>query len=535
MNPHDASREMVLAIKSVFERNRSRVFIVDTLGRREFTYGELEDLSLRAAGMLRELGLRKGDRISIIMPNCIEYIVIYFACMHTGVIPVPVNQRLHTDEMKYIISNAEAKCLFISSRFEEAARQLRSLGLGIVTIIPGSEAESPKAGDWLRAVSAHAPLPDGPLGIVEDGDTIIIVFTSGTTNRPKGVQIRYKEIIGNGKMFAGLLQLESRHRFFAYLDLAYLGGFYNLMLIPFIAEGSIVLQETFSPRVAISFWDMAIKHGINAIWLVPSIASILLSIDRSKVGSEYSREHVEKVLIGTAPLPEQLKKSFEERYHVELYENYGLSETFFISTNHPGIGEPRGVGKVVPGCSVRILDDAGHERGACETGEIVVRSSYLMKGYYKMDEKGAFTRDGWFRTGDMGYLDRDGYLFVTDRKKDLIIRGGINISPKEIEDVIARHPGISAVAVVGMPDRHAGEQVVAVVNGGAGLDKEELLKHCKSHLAPFKIPESIFSSDELPRSVTGKINKKELRRLLLEGALPELPARSKEDETEHES
>jgi long-chain acyl-CoA synthetase len=495
-------------LKEIFARNSKNVFVIDAMTEKKYTYGDIEKLSLKLATILGKQGIKKSDKIAVISFNCVEFIIIYFACMQIGAVPIPINQKLHPKEIRYIISNSDAKLLFISSSMKKAVGNVSDLIQKTIVFTPNYETGHKKCGDLLKMIENQKTYERDSFRAINDDDTIIIIYTSGTTKKPRGVVISYESIISNGSVFGDMLRLKPGLRFYAILDLAYLGGFYNLMLIPFIHGGSIVLEKTFGPRTVIEFWDRIIKFKVDSLWLVPSILSILLSIDRSDKGAEYCKKYIKVALVGTAPLPKKLKEEFENKYSVALYENYGMSETFFISTNSPRLPHNRGVGKIMPGCDVAIVDKDGNKCDMNERGEIAVKTRYVMKRYYKnpVETESMFMK-GRFYTGDIGYTDGDGYLFITDRKKDIIIRGGINISPREIEEVIMEHPRVNEAIVTGVPDKYSGERIVAVVDQKTGLSEKEIKEHCQHHLAPFKIPEDIYFTKKFPRGVSGKIQK----------------------------
>ena len=503
--------------KDILTRNRGNVFVVDPHTGEEFTYGDIERFSLQLAGMLSRSGIKKSYKVAIFLPNCVEFIIIYFACMHLGAIAVPVNHKLHPKEAEYMLSNTGAEFLFTSSSLAEA---MNGAGISVkhmFSFTPCNEKGGKSREDtdgffsWIRQQEAYV---NGVFSGIEDTDTFVIVHTSGTTRRPKGVMISYGNIIRHSFTFSKTLAFRRGSRFYTILDLAYLGGFHNLMLIPFACQGSIVLDKTFSPRMAVVFWPNVAKYKIDTLWLVPSFLSLLLSLDRSDMKVKHS---VEKALVGTAPLALSLKERFEKKYSVTLYENYGLSETFFLSTNAPAFPFNKGVGKPIEGCSVAIVNEEGRMCGAGERGEIAVKTDYIMKGYYEDPEETKMRfKDGMFYTGDIGHLDEEGHLFVSDRKKDMIIKGGINISPKEVEEAVMMHPEVSEAVVVGFPNEYSGEEIVAVVNvnRGSSLKENDIKLHLRGHLASFKIPERIYLNMEVPRSVTGKVQKNKLKDIL---------------------
>jgi acyl-CoA synthetase (AMP-forming)/AMP-acid ligase II len=277
----------------------------------------------------------------------------------------------------------------------------------------------------------------------------------------------------------------------------------------------VALDAGFTADTALRFWDTVEKYNVTALWPVPSMLSIILAVDRGTAGERYAREHIKYVLTGTAPLTAALKSAFEKRYGVVLYEDYALSETFFITANAPPLPYNKGSGRVIPGVSIAIVDDDERPCPPGTPGEIVVRSGYMTSGYFNNPEETAHAfRGGAFYSGDVGYIDADQYLFVTGRKKDIIIRGGINISPQEIEEVIAAVDGVREVAVVGVPHALTGEEIVAVV-AGEHIDSRGIRETCARHLAPFKVPERVLSVPELPKTATGKIQKNKIRALVM--------------------
>lgn len=514
-------------LTAIFERNKNRVFVIDSINGKEMTYGELEEYSLKLASVLDEYGVKKSDKIAIILPNCLEFVIIYFACMQVGGVAVPINPLLHPQEVEYILSHSDAKILFISSsnrmHFKSAIEKVPNMN--ILSFLPSNENVDEIATKnvnfrFFEKVERQALYQDVSFRNNLDEDTIVIIYTSGTTKRPKGVVISYKNVINNGFAFIDMMGLSSDLRFFSVLSMAYLGGLYNLMLIPFLCEGSIVFDRTFGPECAIHFWDRVIKYNVNALWMVPTIMFILLSLDRGDIGANYCKKNIKICIVGTAPLPLALKTRFEKKYSVVLYENYGLSETLFISTNAPDIPyKERSVGRLLNGCEAFIVDERGNLCGPNQKGEIVVKTPYLMKSYYRKDEETKQSiKNGRFSTGDVGYIDKDGYLFITDRKKDIIIRGGINISPREIEEVLHEYSGVGEVAVIGIPHEAYGEEIAAAIKLKADyrlkISEKDIRFYCKKHLASFKIPRYIFFLEEFPRSVTGKIQKNKLRLML---------------------
>lgn len=507
-------------LRQIVENNKDKVFLIDSIKGNEYTYGDIEDLASRLALIFKEEGLEKGDKVAIILPNCIEFIIIYFACMQLGAVPVPINIKSTPREIAFLLDHSEARMLFVSSLkrqdMVEKIHLLQNEKKLLKTVFLGEV-------DLLGEIKRRKRLSDTPFGNIHDDDTFLMMYTSGTTKQPKGVMISYGALIGNGLAFIRFQNLERGLRFYGILSLSYTAGFYNLIMVPFLLEGSVVIDEEFGPMSLLTFWKKISKHEVSGLWLVPSILSIMLALDKSELGKKYCNERNIKVaFVGTAPLHESLRKNFEERYSLSLYQSYGLSELLFVSTNSPSFPCNRGVGRILPGINVNIIREEAGAAQPCSSdtfdrsGELLITTEYLMQGYYKnAEEEKKLMVGGSFFTGDVGFIDEEGYLFITDRKKDLIIKGGINISPKEIEDAVMKLDKVEEVAVIGIPDEKSGEEVVLLVRAAEGLSGEEIRNYCKENIAPFKAPKYIHFVDKFPKSVTGKIQKNKLRELVI--------------------
>jgi len=352
-------------------------------------------------------------------------------------------------------------------------------------------------------------------------DTIAIVFTSGTTGRPTGVVHRIADLVNNSRLFNHRLGIGPDNRFYNVLAMAYLGGYYNLLLLPYVAGSSVVLAHAFDARAALRFWKAAEENGVNTLWLVPTIMAILMEMDRGHKGEEFCRENIRLCLAGTAPLPVKLRKNFEERYGLSVYENYGLCETLFISTNSPDLLVTDGcVGRVLRGVEVAVKDTDGKPVAYGKEGEIYVSTPYLMEGRYDLEtqQTSPADTDGFFPSGDIGVLTGAGDVFITGRKKDLIIRGGINISPAQIENVLYRHKAVLECATVGVFHEIYGEDIAVAVclrKKHKLVDvRDELSSLLKAELGTIKQPAHIIEIDELPKSSTGKIQRNKVRTML---------------------
>jgi long-chain acyl-CoA synthetase len=332
-----------------------------------------------------------------------------------------------------------------------------------------------------------------------DNPIFQVTFSSGSTGLPKGIPIKFSKLYSNGMLFSRFHEINQSIKMLNILPLAYLGGWYNMFLIPFINEGQIFLDKPFGSTNLYSFWETVIDKEINCLWLNPMIMSML-----SRVGLD-EEVNPEKInikwgFVGMAPLNQAVQEKFSSLFPVELKENYGLSETFFIASDKAGENLPKGaIGKVLDGVDVQIVED-----------EIVVKSPYMFEGYFESNQKPI--KDGFFPTGDLGKVE-DGYLFITGRKKDIVIRGGINISPKEIEEVLLEHVEIDEAAVIGIEHEFYGEALGAIIRSDS-LTVKDIKKFLKPKLSKIKIPDLIQVVDEIPRNKSEKYDLVKIKEML---------------------
>jgi long-chain acyl-CoA synthetase len=506
-------------------RNADRQFLIDVFSGEVLTFGALHQAGMTVATYLKHRGLKRGDRIAILLNNSADFVKLYFGCLYAGIVTVPINPVLAHKEIEFILQHSGARLLVVSP--ETIART-------------GQGSKGPDSMETLvlSAGTKEQDVPDGfqimdlaaldyaercqPLENVSPDDTMTIVYTSGTTASPKGVAHRIADLVENARLFCRTVGIGPQNRFYGILAMTYLGGYYNLLILPYVAESSVVLTKTFGADSAFNFWQPAIEHDVNTLWLVPSIMSILMSVDREDAGERFCREKVKCALVGTAPLTVGLRRDFEARYGVRLNENYGLSETLFIATESRFCPRRPGcVGRILPGVQATVLNDQGQAVPYNEEGEIYVASPFLMEGYVNPEtgQPERIHQTDYFPTGDLGVLTPTGDLFITGRKKDLIIRGGINVSPAAIENVICEHPAVVDCAVIGIPHSISGEEIAAVVQLKSTFDFEsiqpDLTELSKRHLGEIQRPTRFLEIEEFPRSSTGKIRKSKLRELLI--------------------
>lgn len=516
-------------IEDIFIENRDRLFIIDSLSQETFTYGEFRDIVLALCRQLSSRGVEKNMRIAVCLPNCVEFTTVYFSALYSGFTVIPLNTNFNLRELGFILRNCKAEAIIYSKttgpHLDGALSGFNDIKK--ICLLTGCEKKKGiTAEDCLdmgRFYKCAGPHLNIPAIERKPEDIFAVMYTSGTTQLPKGVAHSVESMIRNALVFIKESGISAESRFYNVLSMAYMAGFYNLTLLPFLANASVVIGDVFNPQQALNFWHTPIKYKVNTLWLVPTILSILLKLDRGQEGADYCRQFIQQVFVGTAPLPLKLREEFEERYCIRLLENYGLSETLFISAVTPRTSQTRGdVGKILPACSVSIIDPGGNESAFNTEGEIAVTTPSLMLGYLD-EETGELKnadRKKRFYTGDVGYLNSAGLLFISGRKKDLIIKGGINISPQAIENVLMNHEAVEKAVIVGVPHIIYGEDVSAVVKLKEGRDfakiKPLLVEHCRNSLSPVQQPSMFFEIEEFPLSATGKIDKKKIKNMLSE-------------------
>ncbi|MET8426722.1 AMP-binding protein [Nocardia sp. NPDC004860] len=434
-----------------------------------------------AASALHRAGVRGGDVVAVVLPNRVELVVALFAAWRLGAAVTPVNPGLAGDEIRYQIEDSGATVVVGESG-----------GVGVTLDV---------------ARLAH---PAGPVAAAPGDGPALIIYTSGTTGRPKGVVLDHANLAAMCTMIIEALGLDETDHSLLVLPLFHVNGIVVSVLSPLLAGGRTTLAGKFS---ATRFLGTVERVRPTYFSAVPAIYAMLVAQPETHRPDLSS---LRRAICGAAPMPAELIARFEERFGVPIVEGYGLSEGTCASTLNPVAGprKPGTVGLPLPGQTVAIMDPEGNLLGAGESGEVVVRGPNVMRGYLGNPEATAQTVvNGWLHTGDVGRFDEDGYLILVDRIKDMIIRGGENLYPKEIENALYRHPAVHEAAVVGVPDPVLGEVPVAhvVAVPEAVVSAEELTEHCRGVLAPFKVPAAIVLTAELPRNPVGKIDKKQLR------------------------
>ncbi|MDG4824834.1 long-chain fatty acid--CoA ligase [Asanoa sp. WMMD1127] len=464
-------------------------------GDRKVSYAELDAAADRAAaGLLRYA--RRGDRVALMLPNRVEFLECYFGILKAGLVAVPMNPLLKAAEVDHILTDSGARVL-IAGDVSRAA--VAHAGVPVL---------NPDESDFL---AADAPLPWA--ASTDSDDTAVIIYTSGTTGRPKGAELTHFQLYLNCSLAGERFDTRPDDVSLAVLPFFHVYGLSSVVNVVIRKGGTIVAVPKFDVDLVL---DALHDHRVSVLAGVPTMYHALLHADLG--GRDLSALRIGSC--GGASMPEAVLKGVEQRFGITVLEGYGLSETGSTATMNHSVDDRRirSIGKPIWGVDVRVAGPDGAEQPVGEVGELLVRGHVVMKGYHgDPAATAAAIQDGWLHTGDLGYRDADGFLYVVDRMKDLIIRGGFNVYPREVEEVLYTHPAVAEAAVVGRPDERVGEEIVAVVTvrPGADLDPAEVIAFCRERLADYKSPREVRVRDSLPKSATGKLLKRELRGLVL--------------------
>ena len=470
--------------------------------------GTIFERSRRLAGGFVELGLQPADRVVVMMPNAPEVTIVYHALWRAGAAITPAIFLLPPDELRHVIADSEAKAVVTSPEF-------------LPTVVSACEGVDTvkwiiNVGDDTDGAIALASLEDAAeIGIVDRSDDQLaaLMYTGGTTGRAKGVMLSHENLYFAGKSAQEASNAPGLIRTIVPLPLAHSFGLIVTVVGLHHPEAHVsILQRWFD---AADWMKLVEEHRVQQSTVVPTMLQILLGMPLE----DHDLSSLEDIVSGASPLPLEVAEEFERRVpSVQIREGYGLSETSASCCVTPLGGRRTGsVGKAISGFDVRIVDEEGNDLPAGEIGEILIRSKGVMLGYWHSPEATEDAiRDGWFYTGDLGKVDEDGYVYIVDRKKDLIIRGGFNVYPRDIEDALTEHPAVSVAGVVGKPDPVKGEEVVAFVqlSPGAEVSPDELIAFSKTKLGAYKYPRDVRIVDQVPLTSVLKIDRKKLRTLI---------------------
>ncbi|KZM27987.1 hypothetical protein ST47_g863 [Ascochyta rabiei] len=467
----------------------------------EITYAQLADAAARTAGRLQDMGVQPGARVVVSLPNIPQMLVVYYGILHAGAVVVPTNPLYKSREFAHVLRDSDASAFLAwNGVTEEAGKGAAEAGVQFVEVDPQT---------FTADLARHAPVKQNP----RDGDdTAVILYTSGTTGAPKGAELTHANMHGNAAVCAAdrVVGIEAGDVVFGGLPLFHVFGQTCMMNASVLAGGTLTLLPRFDPSKALAIIER------DKVTVMGGVPTMYVALTQHPDPTEYDTSTLRRCVSGGAALPVEVLRGFEEIYHAPILEGYGLSETSpVVSFNQADRERKAGsIGQPVEGVEMKLIDSEWNETADGEIGEIAVSGPNVMRGYFGNTEATeAVLRDGWFRTGDLARRDDDGYYFIVDRAKDMIIRGGYNVYPREIEEILYEHPAVASAAVVGVPHETHGEEIAAVITLKLGTEatEDEIRDFCKVRVAAYKYPRIVRFADALPLGPTGKILKREIK------------------------
>ena len=467
----------------------------------QLRYGELEEGCARTGAWLARQGAASGDTVSLVMPNGLMTLRLLLGAMASGRCVNPVNLLSQPEVMRYVFEHSDCKLVLVAPEWAERVRALATgLPCRVVVVDPDALALPGEADGSAQTAPPPPPRPD---------DLALLMYTSGTTGRPKGVMLTHANLVANANAIAIEHALTPADRVLGVLPLYHINAFAVTMLAPLASGGSVAMAPKFS---AARFWEQAVGNDCTWINVVPTIVSYLLEGEKS--AADFSR--LRFCRSASAALPPEHLRGFERKFGLGVIETMGLTETVAPSFSNPLNPALRKLGAVgrASGCEAQIIDSELRALPDGCTGELAIRGPNVMRGYLKDAQATAacFTPDGWLRTGDLGHRDSDGFFFVTGRIKELIIKGGENIAPREIDEALLKHPAVLDAAAVGIPDTHYGQEILAcvVLRAGMAATEDELRDFCIATLGRYKTPRRFRFMADLPRGPSGKVQRLKL-------------------------
>jgi long-chain acyl-CoA synthetase len=455
-------------------------------GDRRITYRELERAACALANHLRSEGLGKGDKVALMLPNCPEFIISYFGIQKMGGVAVTLNVQSTSYELRHLLGNSDSKCLItqgaLVKRFEEIREELPLCSRLIIT-------NGPDEDSLFSQIVAKGPFTTEIPGI-EDGDPAVMIYTAGLTGRPLGAVLTHRNLLTQSLLLRTICQRDTGDIGLAVIPFFHSFGAVANMLAPLRIGAGVVLMERFTLD---GIFGAIEKEGVTYIAAVPRL---FLGMFFHEGANQYRIDSLKVCVTGGAAMPADFIPAFEQKFNVKIMEGYGLTEASPVSSfsrlDMPQ--KPGSIGIPIPGVAAKIVDEEGRELPRGSVGELVLQGENIMKGYYKDEEATAqVIREGWLYTSDLGRMDGDGYIFLTGRKKRMIITSGFNVYPREIEIVLGLHPAVQAARIVGKEDLLRGEIVKALVvkKNGTDIEERELLKHCRTYLSSYKVPREL--------------------------------------------
>jgi long-chain acyl-CoA synthetase len=492
------SRNLASFLTETAEREPERLAI--KLDDFELNYQLLNEASARVAGLLKSKGVEPGDRVGIMLPNVPHFPVVFYGALRAGAVVVPMNVLLKPREVGFYLKDPEAKLVFAWHDFAEAAEQGASDA--------GAEAILVKPGEFEQMLFEQEA--DHGVADRSGDDTAVILYTSGTTGTPKGAELTHDNLMGNvDTILSSLIEMQPDDVVLGALPFFHVFGLTCGLNSTVKAGGTLTLIPRFDPDHALEIIER------DRVTIFEGVPTMYVAMLHSEKADSADVSTLRLCVSGGSAMPGEVLRAFEEKFGCKILEGYGLSETSPVASfNHPDRERKVGsIGTPVKGVEMKVVDEDDNEVARGEVGEIVIKGPNVMKGYWrKPEETEAAIKDGWFHTGDMAKVDEDGYFFIVDRKKEMILRGGYNVYPREVEEVLYEHPCVAEAAVVGVPDDKMGEEVGAavVLKKDADVSADDLRAFVKEQVANYKYPRKIWFVDELPKGPTGKILKREV-------------------------
>jgi len=489
---------------------------------KRYTYKQLNERINRFANFLIKAGCKKGDGLAVMADNCSKYLEVYFAAAKVGIRVTPINVRLGDDEIAYIIKDSDAACLVVGDGYEEKIKRMKDSFNNIKTWVAF---DNPVGGfhDYDQVLEmSPASEPDLDLYDIQEDDLAILMYTGGTTGLPKGVMLSHRSALSAGIIAAIANGFTEEDSTCFVLPIFHVSWWPILAIL--IVGGKVCINR--KPNLDTIF-KLIEDEKCTHMNLVPTIYGWM--VDWPSV-ENYDLSSLRILTYAGSPFPTEILKKCIRKFGNKFAQGYGATETagapisgLAIKDHH--LDGPKqqylvSAGKPTPNSRVKIVDENDKALGAGEYGEICVKGKHIMMGYWKNPKLTEIVlKGGWYHTGDMGYMDQDGYIFLTDRKADMIISGGENVYPKEVEDVIYQHPAVKECAVVSAPDAKWGEvvQAVVVLRPDKQATAEEIIEHCKKHLAGYKCPKKVAFWHDIPKTIVGKMNKKDIKKIFWEG------------------
>jgi amino acid adenylation domain-containing protein len=491
-------------VDQMAERQADKTFLLSPDTKHELTFKEFRQRVTTLSHRLLGLGLAKGDKVAFLLDNGLFSVELLFGAMYGGFVPVPVNVIAGASQVAYVLHHSDARVVFVSDEYQPLLSSIVEQGERPLQIIPAHPDFGP---DWYQpdTIATTPPLVDGE-------DDALLVYTSGSTGLSKGVFFSHRGILLNGLNTGSVYHLSPQDRSLCVLPLYHMNAIVTTLYSTLLSGGSVVIPHQFSVAY---FWEWVADYRCTWFALVPTILSHLVNwTDPYSEGKAERLCQIRFVRSSSAPLAPTLHRAFEEKFPLLLVEGMGMTEASVVFMNPPSFTQRRIGSPGLPCHETKIVDAHGRTLSPGQTGEILLRGPGLMKGYYKNPEAMAEVRspDGWLRTGDLGYQDKDGYFFIVGRAKEIVIKGGENIAPREIDETLLRHAAVLEAAAVGVPDSYLGEDIVAyvVLKPGSQCAEQELLNHCAQTLGEFKTPSRVYFVEDLPKGPSGKVQRLKL-------------------------